>query len=90
MLREALRLKRNFAQKALAPSEPFYAFLFEQIAGIALARRMPEGGKIRDGVVTFAAFTCQQLGAAKNRIEENQRVRESDATADPSEIAYSW
>src|SRR5450432_685794 len=37
----------------------------------------------RAGVVTFAAFTCQQLGAAKNRIEENQRVREPDVTADP-------
>jgi hypothetical protein len=40
----------------------------------------------RAGVATFAAFICQPLGAGKNRIEENQQVREPDVpdvTADP-------
>jgi hypothetical protein len=37
------------------------------------------------GVVTFAAFTCQPLGATNCRIEENQRFREPDDTAEPLE-----
>ena len=40
---------------------------------------------IAEGVVTFAAFTCQPLGATNCRIEENQRFREPDDTAEPLE-----
>jgi hypothetical protein len=39
----------------------------------------------REGVVTFAAFTCQPLGATHYRIEENQRFREPEDTAEPLE-----
>jgi IstB-like ATP binding protein len=56
------------------------------LSGYELGKR--SGGVLRGlkrGVVTFAAFTCQPLGATNYRIEENQRFREPDDTAEPLE-----
>jgi hypothetical protein len=53
------------------------------IGFVTLLLALVLGTIIGSGVVTFAAFTCQPLGATNDRIEENQRFREPDDTAEP-------